>query len=116
MKLRRRINGDFWTIRIITEKQMNKEYGSKDAAAGLCIPSKKTIFIEEECVNYETVAHEYAHATWSALHLDDTNTIPLMDIEEIFCSLFAAKGENMVKQAKRLTKDLKKLQAKGQDE
>lgn len=110
MKLTVKINGDSWDIRVVTVKQMKKikDKGQPDPA-GLCIPSEKTIYVDEECVNYDTICHEITHAYWSGLHLDDTTTVPLSDIEEILCSLMAAKGDRIIRQAKKVTKDLLKL-------
>jgi hypothetical protein len=103
------ISGDRWNVKVVTEKQMKKIRGpGHEAASGLCVPSEKTIYLDKECVDYATVLHELGHAYFSNLHLDDTNTIPLADVEEIVCSLWAAKGEKMCRQAKRIVKDIRK--------
>lgn len=91
---------------------MSKEREDGEDLAGLCIPKTKRILIHVDSVDYGVIVHELFHAYVSDLHLDDTNDMSLWDIEEIFASLFAAKGEKIIKQAKRLTKDLKKLQEK----
>lgn len=110
MQIKRKVNGENWVFKVVTAKQMKKERGQHEpAAGGLCIPSQKTILIDKDCVDYETLCHELVHAYWSDLHLDDTNTVPLSDIEEIVAGLFTAKGEKLIRQAKRITKDLKKL-------
>lgn len=114
MEIRRRINKDKWTLKIVTFKEMKKSSGNP-YTAGLCIPSEKVIYIREDSVEYVTVAHELYHAFWSYLHLNDTNNIVLDDAEEIGASLFAAEGEEMVRKAKRFTKALKKLQ-EGEEE
>ncbi len=110
MELSRRINGTMWVIRIVTAKEMKKQRGKNEpAAGGLCVPSEKTIYIDKDCVDLETVTHELVHSYWSDLHLDDTNTVPLADLEEIVAGWVTAKGEKLIRQAKRITKDLKKL-------
>jgi hypothetical protein len=110
MELRRKINGSTWTFKIVTAKQMKKqrEKGEPEAG-GLCVPSEKTIYIDKDCIDRDTICHELIHAYWSDLHLDDTNTVPLEDIEEIVAGMFTAKGEKINRQAKRITKDLLKL-------
>lgn len=108
MELRRKINGTSWTFRIVNSKEMKKQQAG--SIAGLCVPSEKTVYIHQDNVDYETIVHELFHSYVSDLHLDDTNTIPLSDVEEIFASLFSAKGEKICRQARNITKDLKKLQ------
>lgn len=110
VQIRRKVNGTTWVFQVVTAKQMLKHRG-KDApeAGGLCVIDDKTIYIDEDCLTYATVAHELFHAYASDLHLGDTNNIQLDDIEEIFAGLFTAKGEKMIRQAKRIVKDLQKL-------
>lgn len=114
MQMRRKIKGDKWTFKIVTLKEIAKQADNIEAA-GLCVPYEKTIYIREDSVEYGVVAHELFHAFFSYLHLSDTNNIALDDAEEICASLIAAEGEELVKMAKKLTKDLKKLQAQGEE-
>ena len=106
--MKTRINGVSWTIEAVNTKQMKKERTDGEHLGGLCIPDQKRILIAEDCVDYKTVAHELYHAYWAGLYLDDTNEIKLMDIEEIAAAMFADKGEEIVKQAKRVLKRLEK--------
>lgn len=114
MQIKRRINEDRWTISILSDREMKKLAGDKNTS-GLCIASEKSIYIRQDSVDYQTIAHELYHAYWSYLYLSSTNDIKLDDAEEISAEFFANKGEIMVKKAKALTRDLKKLQ-KGKEE
>lgn len=110
VQVKRKINGTAWTIKVVTAKQMKKIQDADTApAGGLCVSVDKTIYLDEDCVNFTTMAHELFHAYVSDLHLDDTNNIPLTDVEEIFAGLFSIKGEKILRQAKNIVKDLTKL-------
>lgn len=116
MEKKVKINGTPWTFKLVTEKEMRKHRGkNQDPAGGLCVVDDKTIYVDYDCVDYKTIAHELFHAYVSDLHLDDTNTVPLSDIEEIFAGLFTAKGEKMTRQAKKIVKDLQKLMEEDSD-
>ncbi len=113
IEIKRKINGVSWTFKVVTAKQMQKQR-EKDQpiAGGLCVPSERTIYLDDECVDYTTVTHELVHAYVSDLHLSDTNNLQLDDIEEIFASLFTAKGEKIIRQGKNIVKDLQKKMEK----
>lgn len=108
--MKTKINGATWTIESATTRQMKKERHDGEHLGGLCIPDQKRILIAEDCIDYKTVAHELYHAYWSTLYLDDTNEIKLLDIEEIAAAMFADKGEEIVRKAKRVLKRLQKGQ------
>ncbi len=108
MEIRRRIHKDKWTIEIVSAKAMKKLADDEDVT-GLCQETEKTISIREDSIQYEIVAHELFHAYWSYLYLGDTNNIKLDDMEEIGASFFAAQGVEMVRKAKKITRDLQKL-------
>lgn len=105
MQLRRKINGDFWTIQIVTEKEMKKLAGDKQTA-GLCVAYEKSIYIRDDSVEYSVICHELVHSYASYLYLSDTNNIIFDDAEEIFASLFAAKGDIIIKKARQFTREL----------
>lgn len=107
-KIKRKINGDSWTIRVVDTRAMKKQRADGEHLAGLCVPAEKTIYIHEENLDYGIIKHELFHAYVSYLHLDDTEEVPLSDIEEIFAGMFTANAEKIIRQAKRITKDLKK--------
>ncbi len=109
MQVRTKINGEKWLIKILTLKEMAKVADDKHTS-GLCAAYDKVIYIREDSVDYNTVAHELVHGYFSYLCLSSTNDISLGDAEEIFAEFHAAKGEIMVKHAKQLTKKLIKLQ------
>jgi hypothetical protein len=113
VEIRRKVNDERWTIKIVTEKEMKKVSGDK-LTAGLCIAYEKTIYIREDSIEYAVIAHELFHAYWSYLYLSDTNDVKLDDAEEIAASFFAAKGEIMVKKAKQFTRELTKLHEENQ--
>lgn len=114
MQIRRKINGDMWTLKIVTSKGMRKEAGDK-TTAGLCVAHEKTIYIRDDSVEYAVIAHELFHAFWSYLYLSDTNDIKLEDAEEIACTMFAAKGHIIVKKARQFTRELIKLHQEGEE-
>ncbi len=109
MEIKFKINGSKWTIAILTSEEMKEHREDGEDLAGLAIPDDKVIYIEEDHVNYKTIVHELVHAYISDLHLDDTNDLKNEDFEEIVCSMFSDKGEKIIKQAKKLTKELQKL-------
>lgn len=112
MKIRRRINDDMWTFKIVNSREMKKQREDGDDIAGLCVSTEKTIYIHKDNVNYNVISHELFHAYFSSLHLDDTEALDIYQLEEIMASFFAAKAEVMVKKAKGITRDLQKLQHK----
>jgi hypothetical protein len=101
-----KINGDTWEVLVVTPRQMKKQRDDGEHLAGLCIPSEKRIFIAKDSLDYETVLHEVFHAFVSGLHLDDTNSIPIEEIEEIYASFFTQKAQTMINKAKSILKKL----------
>lgn len=107
-KTRVRINEDNWIVKVVTSLEMMDERDDGEGLAGLCIPDRKVILIEENNITERVILHEIVHSYWSNLHLGDTNDLTLDDAEEIAASLFSEKGETMIKKAKKITKALKK--------
>lgn len=108
--MKTKINGDTWNIEVVTTKQMKKERDDAEHLGGICVISKKLILISNDCVDYETIAHELYHAYFSTLYLADTNNILVEDFEEIAAEMFANKGEEIVRKARRTLKRLQKGQ------
>lgn len=110
MQLKTKINGETWTCRLVSAKEMKAIYGKdKEPAAAFAWAAEKTIYVDWDEIEFSSIAHELVHAYWADLHLDDTNSIPLADIEEIVAGFIAAKGERLLRQARKLTKKLKAL-------
>lgn len=103
-----KINGDNWSIEVVTTKQMKREREDGEHLGGLCIPGEKRILLAEDCVDYKTVAHELFHAYVSYLYLGDTNDVHLDDIEEIYAAWYSDKGAELVKKSKSVLKRLTK--------
>jgi chemotaxis signal transduction protein len=110
VKRRIKINEDVWCFKIVDSVEMSEHRPDGDTLAGLCIANEKLILIHEEHVDLNTIMHEMVHAYWSYLYLEDTNTIPIIDFEEIVCGFVVDKSESIIKKARQLTKALKKLQ------
>lgn len=108
IEIKRRLHKDKWTFKIVTAKKIDKEAEDEDVKGLCCIP-EKTILIREDQINYDIISHEIFHAYFSYLHLGDTSELTLSDMEEIGANFFAAEGEEMVRKAKRITKELQKL-------
>lgn len=109
MQVKLKINGDRWIVKVVSQDELLEEMPDNgDMIAGLCIPSEKTIYIEENNVDYTTVLHELYHAYFSALCLDDTSNLTLLDLEEITANFFCNKASEIIRKAKELTKRLKK--------
>lgn len=106
MQIKIKINGDTWTVKKVTAKQMAKLKISEDEFAGLCVPSEKTIYIDKDNVDMETIMHELYHGYFSYLYLDDTNTLKLLDLEEITANFFCSKAPEILKKAKNILKKL----------
>lgn len=115
MQLRIRINGDLWKFQIVTAKVMAKQKKDHEGEmAGLCVPSEKTIYIDDECIDYDTILHELFHAYFHYLYLDDTTTLKLYDMEEIVAVFFCNKAQEIIKKAKQVTPKLQKLYQEGE--
>jgi hypothetical protein len=111
-KCKIKVNEGTWTVKVVTSRQMKDEREDGDDCAGLCIAVDKSILIEEHNIDLNTISHELMHAYISDLHLSDTEEMTNSDLEEIFCSLFADKGELIINKSKKLTKNLQKKYAK----
>ena len=103
-----KVQGKNWTIKIVNVDEM-KDVRADGDFAGLCIWDDRLILIDEESVDFQTVAHEIYHAYFGYLHLGDTNNLTIDDYEEITASWFAENGEEVLLQAKKLTKELQKF-------
>ncbi len=112
MQLSRKINGDRWKFIIISEDQMKTDH--QDAAA-VCLTEEKEIHITPGTLTLGNLRHELFHAYFSYLYLDDTNTIAILDFEEIMATFFASKGEEMLQKADKIFRDLQKLVKKGNE-
>lgn len=110
MQIRCKINDEKWVIKVVNDAGMIEEREDGAGLAGLCIPAKKLILVHEESVDLPTILHELFHGYVSELFLDDTNNLPISEVEEIFAGMFAAKAELIIKKAKEI---LKKLNKKG---
>lgn len=106
VQIKVRINGDNWKIKVVTAKVMAKQKESDDQFAGLCVPSEKTIYLDEDSVDHQTVLHELYHAYFSYLYLDDTTTLTLSDLEEITANFFCSKAPEVLRKAKSILKRL----------
>lgn len=109
MKLARKINGDRWIFKIVDEDEMKTHREDGEHLAALCVPSERTVYVDHESISLMTVTHELIHAYFSYLYLDDTNGIQLENFEEIMCTFFSSKGEEILTKAKKITKDLIRL-------
>lgn len=116
MQIRIKINGDNWKVKVVTPKVMKKQKLSEDTFAGLCVPSEKTIYLDNESIEYDIILHELYHAYFSYLYLDDTNSLTLLDLEEISANFFCSKAAEMLKKAKVVQKRLKTLQEEGTED
>lgn len=102
-----KINGVNWTVKVVSEKQMRKLLDEdQPLASGLTVLDDKVIYLDEDFVNLKIMNHELFHAYAADLHLGDTNGVELDDLEEIYAAFFAAKGEKIIRQAKRVIKQL----------
>lgn len=100
-----KINGEKWLVRVVDAIEMEAITG-EEGIAGYADHSARTIYIEEDSLTYEVIAHELHHAYYFDLHMDETERMAMSDIREIFADQFAAKGAKMVRQAQRIFKEL----------
>lgn len=107
MRVKAKIKGDTWSFYLVSEEKMKSLREDGADLGGLCLPETKQIYFEKSEFKLEFVKHELIHAYASYLHLGDTNNISLDDLEEIFASMFAADGEKIIRQARRIWKGLK---------
>lgn len=103
-----KVNGDNWTIEIVNSKQMKRQREDGEHLAGLCVPSERSIYIAEDCIDLKTVTHEMYHSYFSYLYLDDTNDLQINDIEEICAAHFTDKAAEILKQSKSIYRQLMK--------
>lgn len=108
MQIKIKINGDKWTVKIVDSAEMAEQRDDGQDLAGLCVSSERTIYIDDENVAYDIILHELYHAYFSYLYLDDTNSLKLLDLEEITANFFCNKSAEILKKAKDITKKLKK--------
>lgn len=108
MQKKIKVNGSTWVLKLVTSEEMESLRGDGEYA-GLCAASEKAIYFDKEELEYNVVLHELFHAYVSDLHLGDTHDIELSDVEEIFASMFTDKAEKIIRQAKRVFRELKKL-------
>lgn len=108
MQVKVKISGDSWKIKVVTSEEMVEQREDGENIAGLCVAEERTIYIDEEHVEYGIILHELYHAFFSYLYLDDATTLKLLDLEEITANFFVNKAAEMIKKAKDVTKRLKK--------
>ncbi len=107
MQIKFKINGQNWRIKTVNSDEMREQRADGDFA-GLCVARERMIYIDNDNIDFDTIAHELYHAYFYYLHLDDTNQLTTGDYEEITASWFAANAEEVIKKAKQLTKGLQK--------
>jgi hypothetical protein len=101
------INGDNWTIGLLSVEDMAHEHGAD--AAGITIADDKKIDI---CVDYltdEVIMHELVHAHASYMFLDDATPTGTM-MEEIFAGFFGKRHKLLIKQKNAIKKKLKEFE------
>jgi hypothetical protein len=101
------INGDDWTIGLLSNDDMAAEHG--DDAAGITIAEEKKMDFCVDHITDSVVMHELVHAHASYMFFDDASPTTAM-MEEIFCQFFGERHKLLVKQKNAIKKQLKALE------
>lgn len=99
------INGDKWTMQLVSDEQLVKLFG--EGVEAVTVYPGCRIYVSESGCTKETIIHELCHAYFnytcvSAAQLD------FSQFEEVWCEFFAVNGKHLLEQAEKLFKQLKK--------
>ncbi len=91
-----KIQGHTWTCHVIDDETFTKQY-TDQLLAFTMIDTKQIMFRLSNTI--ETITHEIIHCHFSYTHTSSTK-LKQHQVEEIFCDLFASRGEEILKQSK----------------
>lgn len=100
-----KIMGRIWKVDVLEGDAFHKKFEGDEA--GVTIPSRQEIFLNEDDLSLSLVVHELGHAYLDcccvhAAELDKNQH------EEVFCELLATYGEILFKQAREIFKVFKR--------
>lgn len=98
-----KLYGDTWKAYIVSHDKFMSLHGD-DCEAITIIEDKKIVFNDED-LSLHVVVHELVHAYFSYQYIDSSN-LSVLQTEEIFAELFGHKGEELLRLAKKLHKEL----------
>lgn len=100
-----KIMGDIWTVTLYSPEAYKRKHS--DDSAGLTIAKLRKIELDSSELDLELVIHELVHAYKSYQYVDSAE---LKDdqLEEVYADLFAHHGEQIISDAKKLLKHLRK--------
>lgn len=101
--------GDEWNVYLIED---DDNVITEENAAALTKFEERELYFRKSHYNLITVKHEIGHVYFSSLYLEDTNSIPIADIEEIVCTLISYKAEQIVSDAIKVKEKLDELKRK----
>lgn len=110
MKIRRRIHNDMWTFRILTPEEMTNLENCDENTVGATIAEDKIVYIRNDHVTDNIIRHELFHVYFNYLYMPYREDVSMDAIEETLAQWFEHQSEAVIKQGKRFTKALKKLQ------
>ncbi len=95
MKFTFKILGKTWVAQVVESQKFQN--AMPDDSIGFCDATTRSIYIDADFVNEETVRHELAHAYvkesgWDVIGLDSEQA------EEAFCEIVGKYGRTIVKQ------------------
>lgn len=107
--LKRKINGDKWTLKVLSRAAFNELPEIDDGDQGVTYDQERLICFNEEYLTVGLVRHELFHAYWFYLHIPPDSGPD--SIEETMALWFEERSETAGRQAKRLFKELTKAVA-----
>lgn len=98
------IYGDNWEFHVMDTDNFVKEFGEELGA--FVVPSTREAFFSEDDLNEEIVVHEVTHIYIYNMCLNSAN-IQQDQLEEIFCDMMATHGRKILRQARKIYKEMK---------
>jgi hypothetical protein len=94
---------DIWQVYLVDDD--DDVIADADCAAQTNAETKE-LYFRRGHISLSIIMHELWHVYFSSLHLHDTTSICLSDLEEITACLFESRAEAIINNAKKLQTEL----------
>lgn len=112
MIIKLRVIHKTWEARLLVHKKYKKKYGTDSCA--ITEMDKRRILFSNKFIDLETIVHELTHAYLHELCIARAD-IDATALEEVYCELMAKFGNTLLRQAKRVFKQLKQYEVPYED-
>ena len=102
------ILGHDWKVYLHEDEEFCSKYKDESGDAAFVMPIAKEIHFNEEELTLVVVKHELVHCFYAALCVEAAQ-LTLDQQEEVFCELIANHGDRILRLARTLYRELKKL-------